>query len=341
MLAVEAIVAIHPTDSRNVIITNRIAAAEWWSLDGLDDDFVLAMRQQRVLDENTAQRDAFPVAPDAGRLRRSARPLFQDDGPPSFAEWNEVPMTLRSAIAQMNQQYSHTLTATASAPRNGYWATAYIFQELLLKSTIPPIGTGIPEGSAFWHRLRLQEACETSFHQAKNSAALRRAVLHHDLNLDPSRPALESTTGGPAVESALPCVDGTDPLAILAEMSSAIGSSTMAPPSSAARIACAARPGTISTNINNRPHSPSALKVSVDFLISAVSSIVSRQAQHTLRFRTFLLTTAVPRRSLTCPLRSKMFPCRKTIPLRPKADGRRATTAERRATGRERRDSAS
>lgn len=42
----------------------------------------------------------------------------------------------------------------------------------------PCASTQLIEGSAFWHRLRLQGACEVSYRQAKHSAALRRAGLH-------------------------------------------------------------------------------------------------------------------------------------------------------------------
>lgn len=52
----------------------------------------------------------------------------------------------------------------------------------LLESAVgiddPCVGTYVPEGSPFWHRLRLQEACEVSFRQARNSSALCRAALH-------------------------------------------------------------------------------------------------------------------------------------------------------------------
>lgn len=42
----------------------------------------------------------------------------------------------------------------------------------------PCIDPHVPEGSAFWHRLRFQEACDVSFRQAKNNSARRRASLH-------------------------------------------------------------------------------------------------------------------------------------------------------------------
>lgn len=86
MRALEAIVILHLTGRQTAIITNSIAAAESWSRGGHDDDVLMAMQQHSVLGEDAATCDTFPAVPDAGRLRRSARPLFQDDGPPPFAE---------------------------------------------------------------------------------------------------------------------------------------------------------------------------------------------------------------------------------------------------------------
>lgn len=65
--------------------------------------------------------------------------------------------------------------ATASAPRNGCLATVHL-PGSAVDIHDPCLDADIPEGSAFWHRLRLH--CEASFHQAKTSAILRRAVLH-------------------------------------------------------------------------------------------------------------------------------------------------------------------
>lgn len=77
MRALEAVVVLHPVNHQSASVTNSIAVAEWWSRGGHNDDFAMAMQQQRLLDEDATVCESLPIVPDAVRLRRSARPLFR------------------------------------------------------------------------------------------------------------------------------------------------------------------------------------------------------------------------------------------------------------------------